>query len=320
MMQWNMDFQRALPGNWLLDVAYVGTRGNHLTGTSNMNQWMPHSTDVPAVYPLSSNIGLAHAMLDREFSIYHALQVKLEHRFSSGLSFLGAYTYSHSIDDGSISSTGANAPIASGGGLPQNSFNWAAERGNSDFDLRHRMVANFNYELPVGKGKKYMSSANKVVDAFLGGWQVNGIAVAQTGQVWTPRLSDSSYLNAGPGGIVRPYLVGDPNLPSSEQTVDRWYNVAAFAQPGQAGTPNYTYGTLGRNTMRGPRASNFDFSLFKHFSLTERVKLQFRGEFFNIFNHPNLALPNPGIGSDQAGTIRGASSPRLIQFALKLLF
>jgi hypothetical protein len=320
MQQWNLDLQRALPGNFLLDIAYVGTRGDHLTGTSNMNQAPPGPTSSAGREPLSPLIGQAHAMLNREFSIYHALQVKVERRFTSGFYMLAGYTYSHSIDDGSISSTGANAPIASGGGMPQDSFNWRAERGNSDFDLRHRMVVSFIYELPFGKGKKFLSASNKFVDGFLGGWQLNGIAAAQTGSVWTPRLADSSYLNAGPGGIVRPYLVGDPNLPSSEQTVDHWYNVAAFAQPGDAGTPNYTYGTLGRNTMRGPHASNLDLSLFKNFRITERLKLEFRSEFFNIFNHQNLALPNPGIGAAQAGTIRGASAPRQIQFALKLLF
>ena len=319
MQQWNLDIQRTLPGNFLLDVAYVGSRGDHLTATSNMNQWMPHSTDVPAVYPLSSNIGEADAMLNREFSAYHALQIKLEHRFSAGLSLLGAYTYSHAIDDGSVASSGANNPVASSA-LPQDSFNWRAERGNADFDLRQRMVVSYNYELPVGKGKKYLSSSNKFVDGFLGGWQINSITAAQTGQPWTPRLADSSYLNAGPSGIVRPYLVGDPNLPSGQQTVDHWYNVAAFAKPGDAGTPNYTFGTLGRNTMRGPRYFNLDFSLFKSFSFTERVKLQFRSEFFNIFNHQNLAIPNPGVDLPQAGTIRGASAPRQIQFALKLLF
>jgi hypothetical protein len=321
MMQWNLDVQRTLPGNWLLDVAYVGSRGNHLTGTSNINQAMPASTAAAGREPLSPNLGVVHAMLNRQFSIYHALQVKFEHRFSAGLSFLAGYTYSHSIDDGSVSSTASNTPIASGGGLPQNSFNWRAERGTSDFDLRHRLIVSYNYELPVGKGKKYLSSANKVAEAFLGGWQVNSITAAQTGSPWTPRLSDSSYLNAGPGGAVRPYLIGNPNLPSSEQTVNRWYNTAAFAKPGDSGTPNYTFGTLGRNTMRGPRYFNMDFSVFKNFTLTERMKLQFRAEFFDIFNHQSLALPNMGVGSAQAGTIRAISNtPRLIQLALKLMF
>jgi hypothetical protein len=159
------------------------------------------------------------------------------------------------------------------------------------------------------------------VDAFLGGWQLNGITAAQTGSPYTPRLAEGgTTINAGPSGIVRPYLIGNPNLPSSEQSVDRWFNVAAFAVPGQAGTPAYTFGNAGRNILRGPNAFAFDFSLFKSFSITERVKLQFRSEFFNLFNHPNLALPNMNIDRAEGGTIRGASAPRQIQFALKLLF
>jgi hypothetical protein len=319
MQQWNLDIQRALPGNFLLDVAYVGTLGVHLTGTSNLNQARP--SDLPAAgrEPLSTIIGEAHAMLNRESSAYHALQVKLERRFTSGFYLMGAYTWSKSIDDGSVASSGANNPMASSA-LPQDSFNWRAERGLSDFDLRHRMVVSSLYELPFGKGKRFLSSSSRAVQGFLGGWQVNGITAVQTGSPFTPRLQEGgTTINAGPSGIVRPYLVGNPNL-SSGQSIDRWFNLAAFAVPGASGTPAYTFGNAGRNILRGPSYFNLDFSLFKSFSLTERVKLQFRSEFFNILNHPNLGMPNPSVDTAQSGTIRGASAPRQIQFALKLLF
>jgi hypothetical protein len=182
------------------------------------------------------------------------------------------------------------------------------------------MVVSYIYELPFGKGKKFLNGSSGVVDAFLGGWQVNGITSAQSGFPFTPRLANgSSDINSGPGGIVRPYLVGNPTL-TSGQSIHDWFNVAAFAVPGQDGTPAYTFGNAGRNILRGPNTANLDFSLFKTFRLRERLKLEFRSEFFNIFNHPNFGLPNPNVDQPQAGIITVASDPREIQFALKLLF
>jgi hypothetical protein len=230
------------------------------------------------------------------------------------------YTYAKSIDNGSESATASNNPIASGGGLPQDSFHLDAERGLSDFDLRQRMVISSIYELPFGKGKKYLGNSNGVVDAFLGGWQVNGILQAQSGSPFEAEVANgSSDINSGPDGAVRPYLIGNPRLTSGQST-NHWFNVAAFAVPGQAGTPADTFGNAGRNILRGPDLSNLDFSMFKNFRITERVKLEFRSEFFNLFNHPNFALPNPAVDQPQAGIITGAGSPRLVQFAMKLLF
>jgi len=315
--QWNLDIQRALPGNFLLDVAYVGTRAVHLTGSSNPNQAPPGPTPAAGREPISSNISTVLALLSRESSFYHALQIKLERRFSAGFFLLGSYTFSKSIDDASATSVNGGAGSTA---QPQDAFNWRADRALSNFDARHRMVVSYIYELPFGKGKKFLSASNKYVNVFLGGWQLNGINSAQSGQPFTPALSNGmAAINAGPGGQVRPYLVGNPNL-SSGQTVDHWFNVSAFVTPGQAGTAPYTFGNAGRNILKGPNFVNFDFSLFKNFSLTERLKLQFRSEFFNIFNHTNFGLPNPSVDLPQAATIRSAAAPRQIQFALKLLF
>jgi Carboxypeptidase regulatory-like domain/TonB dependent receptor-like, beta-barrel len=317
--QWNLDIQRAIPGNFLLDVAYVGSRGVHLTGISNINQAPPGPTAATPRSPISPNIGQIQALMNRESSIYHALQVKLERRFTSGFYLMGSYTYSKSIDNGSIAAGGTGVPIASSP-FPQDSFNWRAERGLSDFDLRHRMVVSYIYELPFGKGKKFLSTGNRAAEGFLGGWQVNGITTAQSGFPFTPELSNgAATINSGPGGPVRPYLVGNPNL-ASGQTINHWFNVAAFAVPGKAGTPAFTFGNAGRNILTGPGSVNFDFSMFKTFNVTERVKLEFRSEFFNIFNHPNFGPPNQAVDQPQAGIITAAAPPRLIQFALKLLF
>jgi hypothetical protein len=318
--QWNLDVQRVLPGNFLLDVAYVGTAGVHLTGDLNLNQAPPGPTPAGPRSPLSPNIGLLDYLANHENSIYHALQVKVERRITSGLYLLGTYTYSKSIDDGSIAAGVGDQPVASAP-APQDSFHPGAERGLSDFDLRHRMVVSYLYELPFGKGRKFLSTSGKVMDAFLGGWQANGILSAQTGSPFTPRLANGSGdINTGVSGTVRPYLVGNPRLPAGKQSIQQWYNIAAFAVPGQDGTPAYTFGNSGRNIVRGPNSANLDFSLFKNFAITDRLKLQFRSEFFNVTNHTNFSLPDPNVDESTAAIISGAAPPRLIQFALKLLF
>lgn len=319
MQQWNLDIQRAITSNLFLDVAYVGTHGSNLTGNSNINQAPPGPTAAAGREPISSVIGTVDALQNKQTSIYHSLQVKVERRFSTGFYLLGSYVFSKSIDELSESSGAGANPVASSF-QPQDSRNFGAERGLSDFDARHRVVVSYTYELPFGKGKKFLTTSGRVVDGFLGGWQINGITSAQSGSPFTPQLSNgSAAINSGPGGTVRPYLVGDPSL-SSGQSISHWFNVAAFATPGQSGTPAFTFGNAGRNILRGPSFVNFDFSLFKSFALSDRMKLQFRSEFFNVFNHPNFGIPNHSVDLPQAGIITTASPPRLIQFALKLLF
>ena len=317
LQQWNLDLQRALPGNFLFDVAYVGSHGEHLTGSVNLNQAPPGPTPSSDRSPISTNISTVEGLLNRESSTYHALQVKLERHFSSGFYILAAYTFSKSIDDGSYNTQGSNASSAE----PQDSFDWRAERGLSDFDATHRLVISYIYELPFGRGKKFMNRSNRIVGGILGGWQLNGITTAQSGTPFTPVLSNgSAAINSGPGGSVRPDLVGNPVL-ASGQSVNRWFNVSAFATSGQDGTAPYTFGNAGRNILIGPGSVNFDFSLFKNFTVTEHAKLQFRSEFFNVFNHANFGLPNAAVDTPQAGIITSTlTPPRQIQFALKLLF
>jgi hypothetical protein len=319
--QWNLDIQRALPGNFLLDVAYVGSRGVHLTGDTNINQAPPGSTASGPRSPISPNISTIDELENGEGSIYHSLQIKVERRFSSGFYLLGSYVYSKSIDYLSQTSGEASNPVASSF-QPQNSFNWGAERGLSDFDIRNRLVLSTIYELPFGHGKKFLNTHSRVLDGFLGGWQMNGILSAQSGSPFTAELANGpATINSGPGGNVRPYLVGNPKLASGVQSRVDWFNVAAFATPGNDGTPAYTFGNAGRNILRGPDLANLDFSLFKNFRITERVKLTFRAEFFNLTNHTDFGPPNPATDTAQAGIITGQiENPREVQFALKLLF
>jgi hypothetical protein len=196
-------------------------------------------------------------------------------------------------------------------------------------------VASYVYDLPFGKGRKYANGINGTANRFIGDWQINGAAVVQSGLPFSPIVSaGDAAINAGPAGPVRPDIVGDPNkagpvaanptcnAPTSIHNATAWFNPCAYV------VPSGTFGDAGRNSLVGPRFVNFNFSIFKNFALTERYKMQFRTEFFNILNHTNLGLPNPNIDQTGAGLINStinqaqltAQTSRLVQFALKLTF
>ena len=189
------------------------------------------------------------------------------------------------------------------------------DRGTSGFDIKHRYSQSVIYDLPFGRGKQF-NIANGFLNQLLGNWQVNGIFTAQTGLPFTPVLA-TSVSNAG-GSRPDRLKSGETSDPSITHWFDTSFNTpdAAWATPRQ-----YTYGNAGRNILRGPGRTNLDFSLFKHFLLTERYTLQFRGEFFNLLNHPQFDLPNATIGNPAAGVISSTvGTPRDIQFSLGLSF
>jgi hypothetical protein len=243
-------------------------------------------------------------------SSYHSLQATVQKRFSSGLSFLSAYTYSHSIDNVSLQEGGgADGPV------PQDPLH-RRDFGSSSFDISHRFTQTVNYNLPIGKGQKF-NIRTPWVDKAFGGWQVNLILTAQTGLPFTPVLANSV---ANTGSTSRPNIAADPTI--SNPTINHWFNTS-FNVPGAPWfTPTiYTFGNAGRNIMRGPGRFNLDTSLFKDFVVTERVHVQFRGELFNILNHPQFDLPNATIGNAQAGIISATlGTPRDIQLGLRLAF
>jgi hypothetical protein len=241
---------------------------------------------------------------------YHSLQVTAERRFKKGLAWLGAYTYSHSID---------NVPTQQGGGsegpVPQDIRYRFLDRGSSSFDIRHRTSQSVIYDLPFGKGRQFDIS-NPVGRAIFGGWQVNGILTLQSGLPFTPVLA-TSVSNAG---ASRPDRLTSGLL--SNPTLTHWFDTS-FNLPGSAwATPaQYTYGNGGRNILRGPSRTNLDCSIFKEERIAERYRIQLRGEFFNVFNHPQFDLPNATIGSAAAGVISSTvGSPRDIQLSLRLMF
>ena len=186
--------------------------------------------------------------------------------------------------------------------------------GVSSFDERHRVVFSYVYELPFGSGKKLLSGTRGMQGWLIGGWPLSGIGTFNSGRPFTVVVSKDQS-NTGGSSIDRPILVGDPYQVAGGQTVDHWFNTAAYAL-----APFGTVGNVGRNTLVGPRFDNIDFSVVKNSRIGESRNLQVRAEMFNVLNHPNFDLPNRTIDSAQAGGIFSAQASRQIQLALKFVF
>jgi hypothetical protein len=309
MQHWNFNVERQIFSKSVLEVAYVGSKGTKLLTARDINQPQPSALPpglpfVPRPDPRFDDINLLES---RANSNYNALQVRFQQRLSRGFSALASYTWSKSIDDASnfFSSTGDP-------NFPQNSYDVAAERGRSNFDVAHRLSLSYSYAMP-----RY--SEGGLLGTLLNGWETFGIVTLQTGRPFTVALL-SEIDNSGTGRSIlgfgandRPNLVGDPEL--SNQTTLQWFNTAAFAFPAPG-----TFGNAGRNILEGPGFQNVNVSLLKNTRLTEGVNLQFRAEAFNLFNHPNFNLPDNFLGSPTFGRITSARDPRHLQFGLKLLF
>lgn len=307
---WNLSLQRELGSNRAIELAYIGSKGTKLLATRDLNQPAP-SPRQPNLRPNPrfDEISLQGSMAD---SNYHALQASLQQRLSQGLSLQASYTWSKSIDNASGIFASAGDP-----NYPQDSWNLAAERGRSNFDIPHRFTAGYTWNLPFGKGRRWLGDG--AAAAILGGWQTDGIVVLQGGRPFTVAFfpefdnSNTGRTNLGFGANDRPNLVGRATLDSP--TPERWFNLAAFAIPSYG-----SFGNAGRNILSGPGFRNVNASLRRSVALGERTTLQLRAEFFNLFNQVNLGLPDNFVGSPSFGSVRSAESPRRIQLGIKLLF
>lgn len=204
------------------------------------------------------------------------------------------------------------------------SHNPRNERGRSDFDVTHRYVLSYLYELPVGRGHHWLRNAHGLTEAFLSGWEITGIMTLQSGSPFSVLVDTSKNASGTFGMADRPNMVGDPFAPGPNcvrpKTPQCWFNPDAFA------IPSGSFGNLGRNALVGPTLRNFDFGLYKNFGIRERHRVQFRAEFFNLTNHPNFGLPNhildgPGFGTvTLAASGDNAGAQRQIQLGLKWSF
>jgi hypothetical protein len=304
VLQWNFNIQQELPAGFVLQTGYTGSGGRKLYYTNNVNQALPGTGSVDARRPVQgySNIFVWAPLFK---SSYNAFTAQLERRFTGGLAVLASYTYSHSIDDGPANNE-TNDPA------PQDARNLRANRGTSSFDITHRFVSSYTWELPFGKGRRFLNDS-KWASALAGGWQLAGITTLQGGLPFTPVLS---YDPSNTGTTGRPNRIADGSLSASQRSPSYWFDTSAFTAPA-----NLTFGNSGRNFLRGPGQVNFDLGVSRRFQITERFGLSFRGEAFNLFNTPQFGLPNATIGVANAGVIESVVAPeRQLQLALRLTF
>jgi Outer membrane receptor proteins, mostly Fe transport len=306
---WNFSIERLLTDNMTATATYVGNGGRHLRIGWPLNQAIPGPGALNPRRPLFNKFGLTQGINDNSNTAsnsYQALQTKVTKRFSEGFSLLGTYTWSKTID--------------TAGGLM---LNGRLNRGIADFDRTHAATIGYSYQLPFGRGRRYLSGLHTVVEAIAGGWELNGITLLQSGLAITPTLINNSHLNADIGGVsLRPNRVAgvDPKDVPGGQTRDLWFNLAAFRVPGQ-----YEFGNASRGSLRGPNYLSTDLSLGKRFAITERKSLQLRWETFNTFNRTNMANPNTSIdaGPNSAGRITGllvGSTMRAMQVGMRFDF
>ena len=301
--QYSMSIQRQLSSTILFDVSYVGNSSFHLQDQYNLQQAFPGNAPVATRRPYFAtipNVSGFNFVENRLNSNYHALQTTLTKRFSSGISFMTNYTWSHGI--GFVS-----GPFGSGGGH-QNARDLNADRGNSLTDVRHRYVANWLYELPFGK------NSSGVVKGIVGDWQVGGVVTIQSGSPFTVT-----------GGQGRPNRTCDGSLPSGERSVTRWFDANCFPLPASvpdlvAGGVYTPFGNSGTSILTGPGINTWDISLFKSIQVSESKRFEYRAEFFNAFNHSQFLNPNSAILQGTTAQILAARPSRQIQMALKFVF
>jgi hypothetical protein len=341
IQEWSADLQRQLGNTWLFDIGYMGTRGLHLVQETDPNQAL-NLSDVggaPAAVQASTAAACAAGACPSPIpylanfaytqsagsSIYHALQAKVERRFSKGLSILAAYTYSKSIDTASGPFSDSRNP-----NFPQNSYDVAAEKSVSDFNFPQRLSLAYLWAMPFGvtRGQFHNQPLNYVIRD----WEVGSVLTVQSGPPFTAlvsgNVSGADEINNATvqADTDRPNIVSTTFYPS-KQTPQQWVLPSAFSTP-----TAFTFGDAGRNILRGPGLGSCDFSLLRNFRLGETAKLQFRSEIFNIFNRANFDIPQNIVNASSFGQIfntvqpvaglasGGPGEPRELQLGLWLIW
>jgi len=362
-----LSVQKSLGKNTLLDLAYIGNHGLKLQGFDNANQGNPalglanpgNSANGPGFvrpYPTwggtvgtTFNYGDITQALNGFYSHFNALQVRYEQRMVAGLTLLNSFTWEHSLDNASASLEG-NTPS------PQDANNLRADYAQSDYNLPFANITSLVYDVPVGRGRALLSNANPLVDTLFGGWQISGVNTAQGGTpfnlTYTPNSANvvSPQISATYRGAneYRPNrATGNAsvvlcnsghsclnNRVATNGTI-QYVNYTAFTLPGTkdaSGNLISPFGNASRNPGRTPNFFQTDFDLNKRFSTpVERLKVEFRAELYNIFNHTNLYLPAGGLGGTlstatstnnptSGGAISGTFEPRIVQFGLKVVY
>lgn len=314
MNQWSFDIQQGLWKSAALDIQYLGSHALHLDRNFQANRPFPGPGQIQ---PRRPNPAFADVRIIQNdvISNHEGISFALRQRFSRGLTALASYTWAHDLDVSSDSN---------GGGTPLNPYDWRYDYGNANWDIRHRFVGSFTYEIPVFK-----NSSHAALRQTLGGWQTNGILTLQGGVPFNVTIPvDQSNTGNTP---QRPNIIGPVIADCGRGRTTGCITLDGFALPN-----TFTYGSAGRNVLRGPGLYNFDFSLFKNFSIQEKLNIQFRAEAFNLLNTPQLSNPLAGLPSLTGGATRYTAANRgnfgdiqstnpivdnrRIQFGLKVLF
>ena len=299
----NLGLQRQLAGNTVFEIDYVGTRGTHLFRDLDINTPPPGPGDINARRPfvaLNPNITSIHDRRSDGNSYFNALEAKLSRRFSNGFQALVSYTYSKTIDTVSNILDPYN-----------DTLNRGLSAGFKAVDIPNNFVASYTYELPFGAGKRFLSGASGVKGKVVTGWSLNGITTARSGEPLVVTVSNS-LLNNGSRNYAN-IVCDHPGTPGN---VGEWFDTGCFTNP-----PAFTYGNAGIGHVRGPSLVNQDFSIGKSTKFNEKRSLEFRAEFFNIFNSAHLGNPATTLGNSDFGTISSTvGTPREVQLGLKLQF
>jgi Carboxypeptidase regulatory-like domain/TonB dependent receptor len=339
--QWSLNVQKELGRDLVVSAGYIGSRGVHLLTNASSNvrtdfqivngqKFYPETADTQGAR-LNPNFGGMQVTAFNGDSYYNGLQLSATKRYSAGLQLQLSYTYSKSTDTASATESVYTNGVL--GGDFQDPLAPASDKGLSDFDIRHNFVANFLWELPFGKGRRFANNKSGAADKLVTGWGVGGILNLRSGFPFTVTLGgldrarngidnlQTQRPNLAPGRSFESAINGDPS---------GYIDPTAFVLQ-----PAGFYGNLGRNTLQGPNLRSFDFSLLKKTRITERINTEFRGEFFNIFNITNFSPPIGdrrmvfnGVGPTGMGVVPGnfgqltqtSVSARQIQFGLKILW
>ena len=303
LQQFNLAAQREVGKDMVVTLGFVASAGALLSWQRNINQPDPGAGAIDPRRPFARTLpgvtGIAWLESSAN-SAYTSMQLSFEKRYSKGLYLISNWTWAHGLDnvggDG-----GANGPV------PQDPRNRRADWSSSNADIRHRVNFAASYLLPFGQS---LTGPAKYV---FQGWELGAITVVQSGLPFTV-TAPGSPSNTGSGSRANPVAGADPNV--ANRSITNWFNPAAFSTP-----PAFTWGTLGRNTLRGPGIFNLDLSAAKKFNFSEARRLEFRAEFFNSLNHPQFGLPGSTIGVGGVGTITNTQrANRQIQFALRYAF
>jgi hypothetical protein len=297
--------QRQLSKSTGLDVQYLGSHSYHLDRSYYNNT--PYYPAPGAINPRRPNQlwGQIRTISNDMIGNYNHLAVSVHQRLWHGIQFDGSYTWSHALDVTSDSNNG---------GTPMDPYNWRRDYGNAPFDIRHRFVATFLYQVP------FFATSSAWLKTAFGGWQVNGIITMQSGTPFGLTMNTDAA-NTSSQGTQRPDLLKTPVYNCGAGHLTACIDKSAFAVPGNIAQNIFAYGNSGRNILRGPHLFNTDMSIFKTFPIKERLRFTFRAEAFNVWNNPEFSNPSANIEAATFGNITSTStSSRVMQFGGKLTF